>query len=251
MKLTLCIATMRPREGIVPDTVMSLVQTATQRDDMPVLWHWNTPEHNDGVVGSYNAMYRESTQYPYADSEILAYIHDDVWIREEGWDERVLKEFEDPTIGVVGFGGARHHGSPDLYKIPYKLQQLARFDYYSNVDDAETHGTRFADVCDVAVLDGFSVIVRRELLDRAGGWPNIPGGFHNYDYAICGLAHRFNYRVRCIGIRCHHEGGKTSTTPQYQEWAAREKGMTDQAIHEASHEWFYDEFRDVMPWSCQ
>lgn len=39
--------------------------------------------------------------------DILAYIHDDVRIYERNWDQRVLKEFDDPTVGVVGFGGAR------------------------------------------------------------------------------------------------------------------------------------------------
>src|SRR5262249_38051368 len=93
--------------------------------------------HNLGVVGSYDKGYREST------ADLLAYTHDDTVIYEPGWDERVIREFEDSSVGVVGFGGAIAHGSEELYKSPYDYHQLGRAGYLSNVNDAEVHGQRF------------------------------------------------------------------------------------------------------------
>src|SRR5258707_45591 len=76
------------------------------------------------------------------------------------------EEFDDPKVGVCGFGGAFQLGENDVYRVPYKLEHLARVHYMSNQTDAETHGERFTGECNVATLDGFALIVRRELLDR-------------------------------------------------------------------------------------
>ena len=192
-----------------------------------------------GPVGTMQTGYESCT------ADILAFIHDDVIIHESGWDERVLREFENPTVGVVGFGGATGLGTPGIYKIPYRLQQLARISYASNVDDAEVHGRRFAGERDVAVLDGFSLIVRRELLDQAGGWPTDKLIFHMYDAWLCLMAARLGYRARLVGVKCVHLGGRTSTRAPYNEWLQAEHGKSDVDVHREAHEWIYEEFRDV------
>lgn len=245
MKLAICMATMHPPGNVVPDTIMSVCNTTTTEYQLSL--RRNTYEHNDGVIGSYDAIYRD----PAIDADVLAYIHDDVTIHEKGWDERVLKEFEDPAVGVVGFGGALRHGADEIYRIPYKLQQLARFLYRSNVDNAEVHGERFTGECDVAVLDGFALIVRRSLLHRAGGWPvaTYPP-MHLYDYWICAMAHRLGYRVRVVGIHCQHHGGQTATSAKYQEWANKSAWGSDAQMHEKGHRLFYEDFKDVLPWRC-
>ncbi len=202
-------------------------------------------ETNRGVLASMQEGYEKAGQ------DIIALLHDDVDITEENWDTRVEAEFADPSVGVVGFGGALHHGDPDIYKVPYYLQQLGRSYYRSNTTDAESHGERFTGSCDVATLDGFALIVRKELLDKAGGFPVDRMTFHSYDYWVCCMAHRLGYRVRVVGVKCHHSGGKTSTTPAYQEWIKKTHGKTDVQVHEESHRYIYDEFFDVLPWRCQ
>lgn len=208
---------------------------------------------NRGVVQSYGDAYVINP-----DHQLIAYIHDDVEIKEERWAKRVRREFNDPTVGLVGFGGAKQHGAADIYKTPYVLQQLGRTGYLSNVDDADTHGERFDGVTDVAVLDGFALVVRRDVLDKAwlrtdptfyGGWPVDHLTFHGYDYYLCCMARRLGYRVRVVGVRCHHHGGRTSTTKQYQDWLAA-KGISDVEDHQRSHRWIYEEFRDCLPWGC-
>lgn len=236
--MALCVATMQPEDAVMPELLTWFEKASTPRTFGHYIQH-NTIENNLGVVGSYEKMYRESTE------DVLVYAHDDVVMREEGWDERVLREFDDPTIGLVGFGGALEHGHRDLYKVPYKLQHLGRSSYLSNVDDAEVHGERFTGARDCAVLDGFVLAIRRDLLVRAGGWRAIcgPVDFFGYDYSASAMAHRLGYRVRVVGVRCHHLGGQTSVK-------VKDNPITGQQAYDDSHAWFYNEFRDVMPFRC-
>jgi len=173
-------------------------------------------------------------------SPLLAYIHDDVIVREP-WVERVLKAFEDNSVGVVGFGGALSHGAPNIYRVPYDFRQLGRSSYLSNVDDAEIHGSRFSGDRDIAVLDGFALIIRRRVLEEAGGWPlDTPVGYVGYDYWACCIAHEMGYKVRLVGVRCHHLGGRSSVKVEQQY-----RGDFD-----AAHRYIYDRFQSVLPWTC-
>lgn len=200
---------------------------------------------NRGVIQSYQIAYDLSS------AGILAFIHDDVSIYEDDWEERILKEFENEKVGVVGFGGAKSHGVDLIYKIPYDYKQLARADYMSNTNDAESHGKRFEGSTEVAVLDGFCLIVRRELLERAGGWPvNRYPPHHNYDYWLCCTAHKLGYEVRLVGVRCQHHGGLTATTGEYQKWCKSTRWGSDEAMHKQGHRLIYDDFRDVLPYRC-
>lgn len=184
----------------------------------------------------------EPTWRTYA-GDVIAFLHDDLMTYESDWQRRVLREFDDPRVGLVGFGGATQHGSDDLYKIPYDYRQLGRSGYASNTDDAEIHGTRFTGVRDVAVLDGFALIVRREILQRWGGWPlDTPIGYSLYDYAISCETHRQGYRIRLVGVRCWHMGGQTSVKLRLAEGQGE--------AHEKAHRWLYDSYRDVLPWRC-
>lgn len=195
-----------------------------------------------GPVASLQRGYELST------SPIIAFIHDDVEILEPGWDAAVLEEFQRPNVGVVGFGGALGLGTDDIYKTPYRLQQLARLNYGSNAPDWETHGTRFTGSREVATLDGYALIVRRELLDKIGGWPTRDLTFHNYDNAICLYAHRHGYKVRQLGIYAKHGGGGTSVKDgRYAAWLKAEFNKTDSDVHRESHEWLYAEFKDCLP----
>jgi len=199
-------------------------------------------ERNRGVLASMQEGYEKAGQ------DIIMFAHDDVEINEEDWDTRVEAEFADPSVGVVGFGGALHHGDPDIYKVPYCLQQLGRSYYRSNTDDAENHGERFTGSCDVATLDGFALFVRKELLDKMGGFPvgELPD-HHCYDYFLTLSAWRHGYRVRLCGVRCHHKGGLTAVSKEYQEWATKTKWGSDAEMHKQGHKWIYDSFADVLP----
>lgn len=245
-RLAICVATMSASTG---NHVGDIPTWRTHAKELlPVYTQHNTPEDNLGVIGSYQKLYEQT------DEDLLMFLHDDVICREEGWDERVIKEFTQSDVGVVGFGGALEHGTGELYKTPYKLQQLRRSGYLSNVDDAEVHGQRFTGAHDVAVLDGFCLIVRRTVLDRLGGWNQVSpsADFFCYDYALSCLVRRLNYRIRVVGVRCHHRGGQTSVKGEKEGNGGRKvREVTSMEAYEKSHRWFYESFRDVMPYKVE
>jgi hypothetical protein len=183
------------------------------------------------ILPAYQECYEHTTE------PILAYLHDDLLIYERGWEQRVLKEFDDAKVGLVGIAGALGHGHPDLYHGPYYLPRLARQNFLSNLRDWQIHGERLTAERTVAVLDGMAVIVRRELLDKLGGWPvDSDLGYHLYTEWLCCMAHRWGYKIRLVGIEAEHLGGKTSTLVAVKQ------------NYEKAHRLLYDSFQDVLPY---
>jgi hypothetical protein len=221
------------------------------------------------VLPAYQTIYEETSE------EIIGFLHDDVVVYERGWDQRVLNCFSDPAVGLCGFGGALGHGVRHLYTVPYRLPDLARQDFLSNMRDAEVHGKRFTGERDVAVIDGFAGFVRRPILDKwwqnycrcghtieahaeghsmeregwkcvycsacggykSGGFPHgVPVGYYMLWENLCCEVRRQGYRIRLVGCDCEHLGGRTSTVHQ----------VTDD--YEAEHAYFYSRNRDVMPY---
>lgn len=186
---------------------------------------------NADVVPAMQEAYLETTE------PIIGYVHDDVEIYEVGWDCRVLNQFTDPTVGVVCFGGALGHGTPDLYTSPYRLSNLARQNFMSNMRNAEQHGARFTGERDVAIADGFALFVRRSILEKAGGWPvDKPYGYFMYSEWLCCETRRQGYRIRLVGVDCEHLGGKSSGF------------ISPNENYELAHSYFYEHNRDVMPY---
>jgi len=229
MNLVKCVATRRWEKW--------LQCILTWRDSE--LMHWpHYVVYDKDVVPAYQECYENTREM------ILAYLHDDLEIYEKGWDTRVLQEFADPSVGLVGFGGALGHGQPWLYQRPYYLPDLARQSFLSNLREAQTHGARFQGECDVAVVDGFAVFVRREILKSwkhengaPNGFPQCQSvGYFMWCENLCCEVRRQGYRIRLVGVDCHHIGGRTSTVYQVKE------------DYELEHLYFYEHNRDVMPY---
>ena len=175
-------------------------------------------------------MIYESTTEP-----IIAYIHDDLVIHEQGWDQRVLRQFEDPSVGLVGFAGGLGHGQPWMYHEPYRIPNLVRRSFISNLRDAERHGIRHPEDSDAVVLDGLALFVRRSVLDTWGGWPlDKPVSYFMYSENLCCEVRRQGLRIRLVGVECQHLGGKSSGAPLLYSY-------------EDEHAYFYEHNRDVMP----
>jgi len=220
--MVLCVAT-RDWEGW-RDCVNSLLGTADC-------------ELSTCFVGAMDVVPAYQHAYKVTQSPILCYAHDDLMVYEFGWDMRILKEFKHPNVGMVGFTGALGHGTPDLYANGYHLPNLARQTFLSNMRDAEKHGYRFAGERDVAVCDGMAIFVRREILDRWGGWPvNKPYGYWLYSEALSCEVRRQGYRIRMVGIDCLHLGGKSS------------QFIAKSPTYEEAHYYLWNNNRDVLPY---
>lgn len=195
------------------------------------------------------------------EAEIVACLHDDVEIQDPYWADKVEKHFKDtPASGLCGFGGALGLGSPDLYKVPYQPVQLARTNFRSNLVDAEVHGIRSLLSEQVACLDGFSLIGRRQFWegrDSHGTQQPRPWTYmadtlglvhHIYDGATGALAARYHWEVWFLPIRCRHLGGQTAVGDAgYQDWARTQVDGGDHGFWEQGHRKVAEAFKDVLP----
>lgn len=203
---------------------------------------------NLGVTEALNQGWLNSVRVPILNCKYLFYTHNDVLIEEKSWDTK-LRNFLNtlPKVGVAGFGGATGLGSPDIYKVPYNIWQLARTDFVSNMRNSEVHGRVLTKPYEeVAVLDGFSLIVNVELLNLVKGFDteNYPI-HHNYDNDICLEALRHGYKNYVLNIKSHHKGGITSTREDYANWVAPIGG--DSEVHRHAHETFYRKWEGFLP----
>jgi hypothetical protein len=195
----------------------------------------------------------EITTSTAAEDDVIACFHDDLRIAltyDHGWDLDVMSHFSDhPECGLAGFFGAYGLGRDDIYKTAYDPMQLVRQDCISNMKDAEAHGVRETSARRVAVLDGFSQIMRAPFARDAMHMLKRSGiKHHAYDAALGALAARHGFETWMIPVECRHLGGQTAVgDPGYQDWARERNPEGDQGFWKAAHEWVYKEFMDVLP----
>lgn len=227
-----------PSTGVHEEAVTSWQDTMTK--PWPVVVDDQTEGEEAGFLTKCDKGWRTT------DAIVVGFLHSDLYIHEHGWDARVLYEFDDPQVAVVGFVGATRLGHEDIYKVRYDYTQLARADVWSNLTDAEEHGQRDAGTRQVAVVDSCAVFVRRSLLARVGGWPvtRYPNSSHCSDLWICCVALCYGGSCRLVGVACTHRSGGRGQ--RGEAWLA-ERGGDRAAFHQPAHRLIYEDFRDVLP----
>lgn len=217
--------------------------------DAEVYFSVTEPTERLGVVRGFAAAVRDALEI-FPDAEYFACLHDDLRIDLPAWDERVVEFFDQhPKVGLAGFGGALGVGREGMYEEPYDPMTLARHGFLSNMEQAEAHGSRWRHPRPVAVLDGFSMIFRRDLARATWDWLAGSGIRHHvYDVAAACLARRLEQEVWLLPVRCHHAGGQTAVgDASYQEWARTVHERGDQGFWEEAHRVVWEEFKDVLP----
>jgi hypothetical protein len=238
-------------------------------------------EHRQ-ILGVVPAFARGVAQALHDGAQIVACLHDDLEIEQDGWDEDVVRLFKAcPRAGLCGFGGGTGLGASDIYQTPYNPMQLARQRFGSNMRHAEAHGERWTAAQPVACLDGFSQIgtwefwrgLTRSTLATGAGHQifldDQPTNLfavmesygiihHAYDAALGAYAARHGYQVWFLPVACHHYGGRTAVADdRYTQWAKAhvppqhdQQGNLaegDTAAWLQAHQWTYNEFRDILP----
>jgi len=201
-----------------------------------------------GVVPAFGEGIRQAVNLD-RPPDIIACIHDDVAIYKEGWDDSVAHFFQThPECVLLGFGGAFGVGHHLMYQEPYDPMSLARHRFVSNMKHAEAHGQRTVHPHQIAVLDGFSLIGRRDFMVTA--WEKLESlGIihHAYDVGVGCMARRMEKETWLLPLSCHHHGGMTAVAnPKYKEWADKLAGG-DGAIWHQAHKAIWTEYRDVLP----
>ncbi len=179
------------------------------RPCVPVL-HLIRNQNNAGVV----AALRQGCAT--ANGEVVACLHNDVRILEPGWNRRISDLFAQiPRLGMAGLHGSR--GTPDGWR---------RMEPYSNLVNAELHGSRLQrEYLPVAILDGFCLIMSREMLERTGGFdPRFNYYAYDCDLSLGSLA--AGYRNIVVNVACAHLDGETSRALGTRDTLAeREKSL--------------------------
>lgn len=256
---------------------LAIVTATTNRErSRECRWSWEararysaTVYMVEGVYGSVPAFAVGVRRALDGGHAIIACLHDDLLIEEDGWDQRVLDWFQlSPQTGLVGFLGGTGLGDADIYQKPYHPHQLARQGVVSNERNAEAHGRRVTQPTRVACLDGFSQIGRAAFwwgyeykaaapplpIARAGrlnlfqGLADLGMVHHYYDGQLGVEAACLGWEVWMLPVACHHYGGRTAVgDPGYQEWAKAHAEGGDQGFWEQAHKIGYHHGRGILP----
>jgi len=193
----------------------------------------NNPE-NLGVVKSMNQCIKEST------GDVIAILHNDVFVFESDWDEKVLKVFENPKVGLAGFFGAQG-----------TYTNGGRMDAVSNMIEAEYHGERLTGTRRVGAFDGLSLIGRRTMFEQVGGFDEGYTYHHFYDRDLSLASHFAGWESWFVGVYIHHRSGVTANRPDYQTWIDKKMGTSgfsgDLASYKKSEEYFFSKWKDKLP----
>lgn len=267
-----------------PPPVVAVVQK--MRDRVRV-YSGMVDHHQDylGVVPAFARGVALALQ-AYPQAEVIACLHDDCLVQEPGWDQTVLEHFDrHPACGLAGFGGAWGLGDEQAGQGEYRPTWLVRRGFMSNMRDAEVHGTRVTVPRRIAVLDGFSLIFRRQFLqgdmheqkratcrhgELAGYTINLFALLqswgvvhHAYDAAMGAFARQLGWDTGLLPLACQHLGGQTAVgDSQYAEWAKRQRPgqfvpekepelMTagDQAFWEEAHRIIWAKLGHLLPFA--
>lgn len=180
----------------------------------------------------------------------IACLHDDCLIQEPRWATQVLNYFATHSQCVLlGFGGAAQLGEDQVDGVPYRPELLVRKDFMSNMQDAEAHGRRVITPRQVAVLDGFSLIVRREYTRLLWGQlKHLRLTHHAYDAAAGAIVAQAGLEVHLLPLACHHLGGQTAVgDADYQTWARAQTPKGDQGFWEDAHARVFQAFHQLLP----
>lgn len=200
---------------------------------------------NAGLIKSYNQVWQVLKN---TDMDYIFFTHNDVLMHEKNWDmklsEILERENEIKPVGVACFYGAKGIGTPDIYRSPYVMQQMIRVENVSNCNRMNKAVHHFRnirdskDVEDIAVADGFSLIVSMKLLNEIGGFDRNFPPHHMYDNDMCLESLDKGYRNIVIAMDCEHLGGRTDVQ---EDWS-KPFGKTKAEIHQEAHPIFYNKW---------
>lgn len=236
--------TLRENEGEakLPLLIVDNGSTPPVRDWLIGLRDGDFVIHNQENVGVMPAL-NQAWQVLKDNSDYIFYTHNDVLIHEKGWDDKIVDLLEKmPNCGVAGFYGAKGIGAPNLYRAPYAIHQLIRLENVSNCNrmSASIHGFRpiRGEFEKVAVMDGFSLIVKTDLLNKLGGFDRTYPQHHMYDNDLCMESLDKGYDNYVIPMDADHIGGQTDVK---EDWA-KNFGRTKAEIHSDAHPIFYEKW---------
>ncbi len=186
------------------------------------------------------------------DAELLAVLHSDLWIFEQGWDTRLEEAFSmHPRLGLVGFVGSDELDENGGRGRGTVLNFQGRY----GGGAAEAHGHRVTGLVPAAQVDGCAMVFRTEALAQVGFRDGFPP-HHFYDRLLSCQMLESGWRVGVLGVACDHLSGSTVGGQAWQdcarEWCLAHgvadrpdaPGNWDYAVYREAERQFLTEYRD-------
>lgn len=178
--------------------------------------------------------------YEMCDSDILAFLHNDLMIYEKAWDMRVVELFETiPDLGLVSFFGGQ------------RLDRgCGRGQNYTNMLEAEIHGTRLIeDYKPIVVCDGLAMICSRKMLEANNGIDQRYHYHHREDFEMSMASLSKGFKNIVVNIPCHHWNGITANRGLYQTWLNTKMSMenADLYTHNENTRLFDEKWKHLLP----
>ena len=201
--------------------------------------------------------------------DIVAYFHNDMMVREEGWDERIVWAFDqDPKLALAGFLGSNEIDGAGGRGLGTTSSYMG-YDYETGwATKAEIHGRRTIGTEAAAVLDHCSMIFRIPMLkqlpaqQKAGYAPH-----HFYDRILSCEVLDHGWHIAMMGIECDHFGGGTglckvphegpelgvlNRNESYRKWLTekeipfKEDDNLDYIVYKEAEKIFLSKWRDEL-----
>ena len=188
---------------------------------------------NEKPTGSYYTMKKG---FELANGDIIAFFHSDLVVWEKNWDERLVNEFKnDNKLGLIGFIGSNEidfMGGRGMGTMSnFQGREIKGY----KGSPAEIHGKRINELKKGVVIDGCSMIFRREVLKKIGFRNDFPP-HHFYDRLLSCQTRENGWDIGILGIACDHFGGQTvSREDKYlqltKEWMEAKFGNIDNWVN--------------------
>jgi len=152
--------------------------------------------------------------------EIFVFIHDDVFIIDFFWIEKILWGFQ--NFDILGVAGNKR-------RVPKQpswifVDQSFTLDHLSNLTGAVGHGRGFP--CQLSpygppgqeckLMDGVLLSVRKSTFEKHGMRFDERFDFHFYDLDLCRQAEQHGVRMGTIPLGIIHESGGQFGTPPWK-----------------------------------
>jgi GT2 family glycosyltransferase len=165
-----------------------------------------------------------------AGGDVLCFLHNDAEIRDVRWLARLRAALAAPAVGLAGLYGVR------------RLRRDGRYVGRTIVHTLEGSGNLRSDAVEVAAVDGVCLAVRRDVLQRVGGFDEGYGFFHGYDRDLSFAVREAGYRCVVVDAPFVHRGGGTRTGV-----AAPVKAAEDLTQRRAARARFARKWRHRLP----
>ena len=150
-------------------------------------------DDNRSVIASLNRA------WPAVETELVCFLHNDTEVVDPAWLTKLVREFDDPTIGMTGLFGVK------------RMRRNSRFVGRTIVHSLAEGPTVRPPGEDVVAIDGVCLCMRRRVLEEIGGLDERYGFYHGWDKDVSFAVRERGLRCRVVYAPFRHHGGATRT----------------------------------------